>query len=120
MNLQGLVMRSEECSLKKFSFLLFFLLFVFTGCSEEKKDPNTAAAPLPEAIPDENALIVDWLDVKQSIVGFGGTMGWIHPHPDRREEIFDLLFKKLGVSVLRIRALGGEEPVANYSVTVNQ
>jgi len=51
---------------------------------------------------------VDWREVHQTIVGFGGTMGWIHPHPERRREVFDLLFKQLGASVLRIRALGGE------------
>ncbi len=51
---------------------------------------------------------VDWDETHQTIVGFGGSMGWIHPHPRHREKIFDLLFKELGVSVLRIRALGGE------------
>ena len=51
---------------------------------------------------------VDWKEGHQIIVGFGGTMGWIHPHPDQRKEVFDLLFTKLGASVLRIRALGGE------------
>ncbi len=51
---------------------------------------------------------VDWTQPRQTIVGFGGTMGWIHPHPTQRKEIFDLLFVKLGASVLRIRALGAE------------
>lgn len=52
---------------------------------------------------------VDWKKTHQRIVGFGGTMGWIHPKPEKRKEVFDLLFKDLGVSVLRVRALGGEE-----------
>lgn len=51
---------------------------------------------------------VDWNEPRQTIVGFGGTMGWIHPHPSQRKEVFDLLFTKLGASVLRIRALGAE------------
>ncbi len=51
---------------------------------------------------------IDWKETHQTIKGFGGTMGWIHPHPDNRKEIFDLLFEDLGASVLRIRALGDE------------
>ncbi|HUW32528.1 MAG TPA: glycoside hydrolase family 30 beta sandwich domain-containing protein [Planctomycetota bacterium] len=51
---------------------------------------------------------VDWESIRQTMVGFGGTMGWIHPHPRQREKIFDLLFTELGASVLRIQALGGE------------
>jgi O-glycosyl hydrolase len=46
---------------------------------------------------------------RQTIVGFGGTMGWIHPPEDRAEEIYDLLFQDLGATVLRLRALGSEE-----------
>lgn len=52
---------------------------------------------------------IDWNETHQTIVGFGGTMGWIHPHPEKREEVYDLLFKELGVSFLRIQALGGED-----------
>jgi len=52
---------------------------------------------------------VDWDRTHQTIIGFGGTMGWIHPHPRQRHIVFDLLFRKLGASVLRIRALGGED-----------
>jgi len=54
-------------------------------------------------------LSVDWDGTHQKIVGFGGTMGWIHPHPEKQDEVFDLLFTKLGASLLRIRALGGEK-----------
>jgi len=50
----------------------------------------------------------DWKSKQQTIVGFGGTMGWIHPHEDIRDEVAELLFAKLGASVLRIRALGAE------------
>mgnify|MGYP001573852198 CR=1 FL=1 len=39
-----------------------------------------------------------------SIEGFGGTIGWIYPHETIREEVADLLFDDLGVSVLRVRA----------------
>lgn len=56
----------------------------------------------------ETTLSVDWGEPHQTIVGFGGTMGWIHPHPRQRKKVFDLLFTELGASVLRIRALGGE------------
>lgn len=52
---------------------------------------------------------IDWNETHQTIAGFGGTMGWIHPHPEKREEVYDLLFKELGVSFLRIQALGGED-----------
>jgi O-glycosyl hydrolase len=45
----------------------------------------------------------------QTIVGFGGTMGWIHPPDERAEGVYDLIFKDLGASVLRLRALGSEE-----------
>jgi O-glycosyl hydrolase len=58
--------------------------------------------------PQAADVTVDWQDTHQTIVGFGGTMGWIHPGERVREEVFDLLFTKLGASVLRIRALGGE------------
>jgi len=51
---------------------------------------------------------VDWSSAHQTVVGFGGSMGWIHPHPQQRERVFDLLFRDLGVSVLRVRALGDE------------
>jgi len=51
---------------------------------------------------------IQWGRSHQTIVGFGGTMGWIHPGERIREEVYDLLFTKLGVSFLRIRALGGE------------
>lgn len=63
---------------------------------------SSFAAEKPEPI------IIVWTETHQTIVGFGGTMGWIHPHPDQREEVFDLLFKQLGASVLRVQALGGE------------
>ena len=36
-------------------------------------------------------MAIDWGETHQSIVGFGGAMGWIHPHPDQREEVFDLM-----------------------------
>jgi hypothetical protein len=39
-------------------------------------------------------VFIVWSDTHQTIVGFGGSMGWIHPHPDQREEIYDLLFKQ--------------------------
>lgn len=52
---------------------------------------------------------IDWDEPHQTIVGFGGTMGWIHPHPEKREEVYDLLFRELGASFLRIQALGGED-----------
>ena len=65
------------------------------------------AAPAA-AVSAQAQISVDWREEHQTIVGFGGTMGWIHPHPEKRDEVFDLLFKKLGASVLRIRALGAE------------
>ncbi len=61
------------------------------------------AAPLHAA-----EITPDWEAKKQTIVGFGGTMGWIHPHEDIRDEVAELLFAKLGASVLRVRALGAE------------
>jgi O-glycosyl hydrolase len=76
----------------------------FCGPPPEDADstPEEAEAPqLPR-------VKVDWKQTRQTIVGFGGTMGWIHPHPLQRGEVFDLLFTKLGASVLRIRALGAE------------
>jgi len=62
-----------------------------------------AAAPLLAA-----EVAPDWQTPQQTIVGFGGTMGWIHPHEDIRDEVAELLFVKLGASVLRVRALGAE------------
>jgi glucuronoarabinoxylan endo-1,4-beta-xylanase len=61
------------------------------------------AAPLLAA-----EIAPDWQAPRQTIVGFGGTMGWIHPHESIRDEVADLLFRKLGASVLRVRALGAE------------
>lgn len=66
------------------------------------------AAPVCGAGARAPYITVDWEKTHQTIVGFGGTMGWIHPHESKRKEVFDLLFTRLGVSVLRIRALGGE------------
>ena len=77
--------------------LLFLAAPVYAGCV------RTAGAGGSPA-----AISVDWTETHQTIVGFGGTMGWIHPGPKTRDEVFDLLFTRLGASVLRIRALGGE------------
>ena len=71
------------------------------------EEENIPDVPLPDE-PCGVEVSVDWNETHQTIVGFGGTMGWIHPHERNREKIFDLLFNDLGVSVLRIRALGGE------------
>jgi len=77
------------------------------------RDAATAATPVSAAAGRGKSargtpILVDWGATHQKIVGFGGTMGWIHPHPERSKEVFDLLFSKLGASVLRIQALGGE------------
>jgi O-glycosyl hydrolase len=58
---------------------------------------------------DSVEIKIDWDQTHQTIVGFGGTMGWIHPNSKHREEVFDLLFKDLGASFLRVQALGGED-----------
>ncbi len=71
---------------------------VFAGCA------RTAGPEEPPPL----EIRVDWDETHQTIVGFGGTMGWIHPGARVREQVFDLLFTELGASVLRIRALGGE------------
>jgi O-glycosyl hydrolase len=63
-----------------------------------------ARAPAAESI----LVTIDPAAVRQTIVGFGGTVGWIHPGERTREEVYDLLFTRLGVSFLRVRALGGE------------
>jgi O-glycosyl hydrolase len=70
-------------------------------CGPPGGRPSSGAGEMPR-------VKVEWARPRQTIVGFGGTMGWIHPHPSQRKEVFDLLFTKLGVSLLRIRALGGE------------
>lgn len=93
--------------------LLLSLIAVLQGCEEsDDSPPQQEQRGQQEAAPDQKLagpkITVDWASTHQRIVGFGGTMGWIHPHPAQREEVFDLLFDKLGVSVLRIRALGGE------------
>ncbi len=71
------------------------------------KRKDLLAAKSPPAVAAAE-LSIDWDKTHQTIVGFGGTMGWIHPHEKHRETIFDLLFTDLGASVLRIRALGAE------------
>lgn len=76
------------------------LLCAFLGLAAPGVGAAAAEAPEP--------VFIVWNDTHQTIVGFGGTMGWIHPHPQEREEVFDLLFKQLGASVLRVQALGGE------------
>lgn len=68
------------------------------------------AAATFQAIAADNAEIkINWNETHQTIVGFGGTMGWIHPNPKQREAIFDLLFKELGASFLRVQGLCGED-----------
>ena len=84
-----------------------------------RSNVRTSVAPIFALVafliaPDVNAadkadpVFIVWTETHQTIVGFGGTMGWIHPHPEQRDEVFDLLFKDLGASVLRVQALGGE------------
>ena len=82
------------------STALLLLIAALVGCRQQGWPAAPAAGPAP--------ISVDWRDTRQTIVGFGGTMGWVHPHPEQREKVFDLLFNDLGVSVLRIQALGGE------------
>jgi len=74
-------------------------LIIMAGC---------VAGPDGAVPPRAPTVHVDWESPRQTMVGFGGTMGWIHPHPSQRKKIFDLLFTELGASVLRIQALGGE------------
>jgi len=42
----------------------------------------------------------------QTLAGCGGPRGWVYPPQSIREEVADLLFDDLGVSLLRVRALG--------------
>ncbi len=42
---------------------------------------------------------------RQTVAGFGGTVGWIYPKKEKLEEVADLLFVDLGVSILRLSAL---------------
>lgn len=63
---------------------------------------------ITKAVTNDQEFSIDWEKTHQTIVGFGGTMGWIHPQKDDRKKVFDLLFDDLGVSFLRVRALGGE------------
>ena len=42
---------------------------------------------------------------RQTIAGFGGTVGWIYPTREKLPEVADLLFKDLGASILRLSAL---------------
>ncbi len=76
-----------------------------TGKTESAPPSTSKTKPEDAALP---RIKIDWDRPQQTIVGFGGSMGWIHPHAKHRQKIFDLLFKELGASVLRIRALGGE------------
>ena len=79
--------------------LLLLTLLLPLGC---RSFPSAVESARPAVIR------VDWGRSRQAIVGFGGTMGWIHPAPAKRDEIFDLLFTTLGASLLRIQALAGE------------
>ena len=72
------------------------------------KDTSSEDDASAEEAPRLPRVKVEWNETRQTMVGFGGTMGWIHPHPAQQKEVFDLLFTKLGASVLRIRALGAE------------
>jgi O-glycosyl hydrolase len=42
---------------------------------------------------------------RQTVAGFGGTVGWIYPREEQLEKVADLLFTDLGVSILRLSAL---------------
>ncbi len=90
-----------------FKAALLLVASISAGCA------RTTAAEGPAAI------FVNWDETHQTIQGFGGTMGWIHPGPKIRDEVFDLLFTRLGASVLRIRALGGEGGDEQSLETVN-
>ncbi|NQT20145.1 MAG: hypothetical protein HQ592_10610 [Planctomycetes bacterium] len=92
------------------ALLLLLIAALLQGCDKSVDSPpeQKESRPASAREPSGPKISVDWASTHQTIVGFGGTMGWIHPHPRQREEVFDLLFTRLGVSVLRIRALGGE------------
>ena len=48
---------------------------------------------------------VDVGQKRQTVAGFGGTVGWIYPARGKLEEVADLLFTDLGASILRLAAL---------------
>jgi glucuronoarabinoxylan endo-1,4-beta-xylanase len=50
-------------------------------------------------------ITIDGNKKRQTIAGFGGTVGWIYPPKEKLPEVADLLFKDLGVSILRLSAL---------------
>ena|GEM_PF-2002347 len=105
---------SSAHTMKMTNSFILLVVVCLCACKTETEAPPPPPAPPGPAQADETpppqgtAISVDWDDTHQTIVGFGGTMGWVHPHPKQREEVFDLLFTTLGASVLRIRALGGE------------
>ena len=50
-------------------------------------------------------ITIDASQRRQTIAGFGGTVGWIYPSREKLPEVADLLFKDLGASILRLSAL---------------
>lgn len=98
--------------------LLWFFTVAALACDEtgsENSDNTEAGAdgggdtatgdthPPPE--PDVR-VTVDANDRSQTLVGFGASVGWFHlsflDHPQHRE-IADIVFKELGLDVLRLR-----------------
>ena len=104
--------------MKRFPFLRFFTLSIVglsavSACS----DHSFTSLPVPTdngnetdvSGPPEGAdvlVTVDPTTTFQTLEGFGAAVGWFHQsilqHP-KREEIFDLIFKDLGLDILRFR-----------------
>lgn len=91
-------------------------LILLQSCAPAAEPPPVVAPAPPNLTPPPANLApatpatvkVDWNETHQTVVGFGGTMSWIHPPAAKRDEIFDLIFNRLGASVLRVQALGAE------------
>ncbi len=75
------------------SFLAWLVIACLAGCSSL---PIAAETVRIEINPGKKS---------QGIDGFGGTIGWIYPPKEQRQKVADLLFKDLGVSILRLSAL---------------
>jgi glucuronoarabinoxylan endo-1,4-beta-xylanase len=78
------------------AFLAFLALLAFAGLVGCKPTPYAAETVRIEIDPGKKS---------QRIDGFGGTIGWIYPPKEQRQKVADLLFKDLGVSILRMSAL---------------
>lgn len=82
-----------------------FLMVTMFSCGGGD-DPEPEPDPKPPAPKDSVAITVNVTDVKQEMIGFGGSLTWYAnwvTNNNKIEEIADLMFDDLGIDIIRFK-----------------